>query len=112
MKTNNLSITGALCVGSIGADDSKAICMQSNELLSMIKFYKQKDRMYNTGALIYQNIFDSLSSGVIAKSCTPVGWNQTSFAVNPWNGFLIDMFIISSITFFIKIFKRKIILDI
>lgn len=86
IKTNNIAITGSLCVG---ADDNKSICLQSNELFQMMKFYKQKDRMYNNGAIIYQNIFDALNTNIIAKNGAPVGWDQTNWLSKLWNGYPI-----------------------
>lgn len=84
IKTNNMAITGALCIGT---SDTTSLCMQSSDLISMVKFYKQKDRMYNNGAIIYQNILDILTQGIISKSGNPNSWDQTSWTSSKlWNG--------------------------
>ena len=86
IKTNNIAITGSLCVGQ---DDNSSICVPSNDLFRMIKAYNLRDKMYDSGAIIYQNIMDCLSSGVIAKSGNPTAWDSTSYASNMWNGLSI-----------------------
>ena len=52
--------------------------------------YKRNNYLYYPeDAIIYQNIFDALKNKVIAKSGDPAHWDETTYAVNPWNNFLI-----------------------
>ena len=63
-------------------------------LLLTERFNNQKERILENGttrdialkwgnmyreALIYQNIYEALQGGVIAKSGNPPGWDQSSF---------------------------------
>jgi hypothetical protein len=41
---------------------------------------------YPENAKIYQEVFDALKDGTLAKSGNPAHWDQTSYAVNPWEG--------------------------
>jgi len=42
--------------------------------------YMYKDSM------IFQDVFNAMDSNVIRKIGNPAGWDQTSYAQNPWNG--------------------------
>ena len=41
---------------------------------------------YPENAKIYQEVFDALKDGTLAKSGNPAHWDQASYAVNPWEG--------------------------
>ncbi len=74
----SVTIGGKICTGSV--------CLSQNEFQRMLKFWTLKDRMYDENAIIYDNIFTAQSSGVISKSGSPTGWDNTSYATTLWNG--------------------------
>jgi len=37
-------------------------------------------------AVVYQDIFNAYNSNIIQKVGSPAGWDETSYATNPWNG--------------------------
>lgn len=39
--------------------------------------------------IIYENLITALKDGIISKSGNPVGWDQTTYSTEKWNGFNI-----------------------
>jgi len=74
---NNLIIGGNICSGKV--------CLSQDDFKKMMSFWMMRDKMYDTSAIIYDNIFGVLGS-VIQKSGNPSGWDDTSYSVNKWNG--------------------------
>jgi len=66
------AISGTLnTVGSASTVDSTGVNLMN---------YMYKD------AIIYQDIFNAYNSNIFQKVGSPAGWDETSYATNPWNG--------------------------
>lgn len=84
IKTNDLYMNGSICVGP---DDTHSVCIGKVDLFRMLKAYTLRDKMYNNGAVIYNNILSALASNIIVKSGNPASWDSTTYtASNLWNG--------------------------
>ena len=53
---------------------------------SSVKSRKQDNLYFSEDAIIYQSIFDALSSQVIAKKGNPSGWDETAYKTNLYKG--------------------------
>lgn len=73
----NITVGGNLCFGNT--------CMTQTAFQNFVKFWNQKDYMYDNTGIKYDNIFTALTSNIIAKYGSPTGWDQTTYVSNMWN---------------------------
>ena len=70
--------------------NAQAIALIKSETKNIDNFKHTNYLYYPEDAIIYQDIFNAYSTGVIAKSGNPVGWDETTHnPTNPWNNFPI-----------------------
>ncbi len=76
--------TSQICIGNTCVTEAALKQLVATQNTSSNKL---SDYMYfPEDAVIYQNVFDALQNSAIAKSGNPVGWDEGSYKVNPWNG--------------------------
>jgi len=62
------------------------------KVVAAITTYNKKNNNMYIESVIYDNLTQALEQGIIKKVGNPVGWNDTSYKTNPWNGkFMINI---------------------
>lgn len=78
-----LVIGNQLCAGGTCIDAQNLIPLLRARQFPYIYSIKPGD------SIVYNDIFAALNNNIIAQSGSPAGWNNTSYASNPWNGYKI-----------------------
>ena len=76
--------TSQICIGDTCVTEAQFKQLVSGSVGASDR--KQDHMYYPEDAIIYQNPFDALEKGAIAKSGNPAGWNDSSFKGQLWNG--------------------------
>ena len=58
-------------------------------IASSLYVKKNNYLFYPEDAVIYNNIMEALTNGIVKKNGNPIGWDESSYKTNPWNNRLI-----------------------
>lgn len=85
----SISVSSPLIIGNQFCSGN--VCMDAQNLAPWIRT-QQFPYIYSTKPsdyVIYNDVFAAMSSNAMAKSGSPAGWDNTSYASNLWNGYKI-----------------------